>query len=151
MKSETGVSEHANRLSERVGVRRTTTTTRLYRGLKGSYDRARAIVPGASGVDFTDCPYTALSYATGRRGVLLVVEVNDGTARVSEEFWLNRGARRFMIWTSFADLVITEIPAKELRAQIRRRGIVTASNGDKAMILRAYIERRIKDVGTDRW
>lgn len=122
-----------------------TTTPRLYRGLKGPYDPTLAIVPGASGVDFTDCPFTALAYATDRRGVLLVVEVKDGTARVSEEFWLNRAAKRFMIWTAFSDLVIAQIPAKDLRAQIRRRGIVTASDEDKAMILRAYIERWLKD------
>jgi hypothetical protein len=151
VKGNPSLSACSTRLSDGVGTRRTITTPRLYRGLKGPYDPTRAIVQGASGVDFTDCPFTALSYATGRRGVLLVVDVNDGTARVSEEFWLNRGARRFMIWTSFADLVIAEMPAKELRAQIRRRGIVTASHEDKAMILGTYIERRIKDVGTDRW
>jgi hypothetical protein len=125
-------------------------TLRLYRGLKEPFDPSRAIVRGESGVDFTDCPYTAISYASGRRGVLLVVDVTDGAARVSQEFWLNDGARRFMIWTAFADLVVAEIPAKELRAQVRRRGIVTASDGRKAMILRAYIERRIEGAGGDR-
>ena len=83
-------------------------------------------------------------YATGRRGVVLVVDVNHGTTRVSEELWLNRAARRFMLWTAFADLVIAQIPAKELRAQIRRRGIVTAPDEDKAMILSAYVEHCIE-------
>jgi hypothetical protein len=104
MRSERGDSTRANRPLEHVAVRRTVTTPRLYRGLKGPYDPAHTLVPGASGVDFTDCPYTALAYATGHRGVVLVVEVNDATARVSEEFWLNRAARRFMIWAGFSDL-----------------------------------------------
>ena len=129
-----------------LGVR-----SRLYRGLNAAYDPTRAIGRGASGVDFTNCPLTALSYASGRRGVLLVVDVADATARVSEELWLYRGARRFMIWTSFADLVIAEIPAKELRAEIRRRGIVTVPDEEKAMILSAYIERRTTGGGIDRW
>lgn len=42
------------------------------------------------------------------------------------------------------DLVIAQIPAKELRAQIRRRGIVAAPDEDKAMILREYVEHRIE-------
>jgi len=128
--------------------RPTAARRRLYRGLKGPYDPARPTTVGASGVDFTDCPLTALRYADGRRGVVLVVEVEPGAARVSEELWLNQQAKRFMFWgRSFQDLVVAQIPAKELRAQIRRRGIVTASPPEKAMVLRRYIAERLRAFG----
>lgn len=129
-------------------ARATTTCRRLYRGLKGPYDPARTTVVGASGVDLTDCPLTALMYAVGRRGVVLVVDVEEGATRVSEEFWLNQEARRFMFWgSSFKDLVIAQIPAKELRAQVQRRGIVAASAPEKAMVLRRYIADRLRVSG----
>ena len=51
----------------------------------------------------------------------------------------------FMTWTTFSDLVIAQIPAKNLRAQVRRRGFVTASDEDKTMILRAHVARWPKD------
>jgi hypothetical protein len=80
--------------------RATTTCRRLYRGLKGPYDPARTTVVGASGVDFTDRPLAALMYADGRGGVVLVVDVEKGATRVSEELRLNQEARRFMFWGS---------------------------------------------------
>ena len=127
------------------------TCRRLYRGLKQPYDPARTTVIGASGVDFTDCPLTALMYAVGRRGTVLVVDVDEGTARVTEELWLNQGAKRFMFWgSSFKDHVIAQIPATELRAQIRRRGIVTASPPEKALILQRYIASRLQASGATR-
>jgi hypothetical protein len=123
----------------------TTACRRLYRGLKEPYDPTRPAAVGASGVDFTDCPLTALMYAHGRRGVVLVVDVEPDAARVSEELWLNQEAKRFMFWgSSFKDLVVAQIPAKELRAQVRRRGIVTASPPEKAMVLRRYIADRLR-------
>ncbi|MBK6463385.1 MAG: hypothetical protein IPF92_20610 [Myxococcales bacterium] len=127
------------------------TLLRLYRGLKGPYDPARAIVAGSSGVDFTDCPLTALLYAHGPRGVVLVVDVEPGDARVTEELWLGQEARRFMFWgRSFAAAVTAEIPAKELRAQLRKRGIVTASPPDRANVLRWYIADRLRTSGAIR-
>ncbi len=72
------------------------------------------------------------------------------SVRANEQFRLNHAARRFMIWTAFSDLVIAQIPAKELRAQVRRRGIVTASDADKAMVLRAYIERLLTNADSAR-
>lgn len=49
---------------------------RLYRGLKEPY-RPEKVTPSPGqpvvGTDFTDCPRTALRYAEGRRGVVLVV------------------------------------------------------------------------------
>jgi hypothetical protein len=49
---------------------------RLYRGLSraykpGPFDKVQAM----QGTNFTDCPMAALTYARGRHGVLLVVDV----------------------------------------------------------------------------
>ncbi|MBN2193310.1 MAG: hypothetical protein JW751_10885, partial [Polyangiaceae bacterium] len=45
----------------------------LYRGLTLPYDANHASRCG-DGTDFTDCPYTALLYAKGPKGVVLVVD-----------------------------------------------------------------------------
>ncbi len=94
------------------------------------------------GTDFTDCPFTALAYATGRKGTVLVLDVPDDHRRLREELWLHKTANRFMIWGDFEPLVIHQIPAKELRAEVRRKGVVTLPEGDKSMILRRHIDRR---------
>ena len=121
--------------------------TRLFRGLKRPYDSALTGTDRTSNTDFTDCPFTALRYATGARGVVLVVDVAKGAARFSEELWLDRGAKRFMIWGAFEKCIVAEVLAKELRAQVRRRGVVTASDGMKASILRQYIADHLRDRG----
>lgn len=115
---------------------------RLYRGLKEPYDSARVSGVRHAGTDFTDCPYTALLYATSVKGTLLVLDVPKGEARVSEELWLDRRAKRFMFWGAFDRFIVTQIPAKELRVQVRRKGIVTASDEEKAMVLRRYLRDR---------
>ena len=112
---------------------------RLYRGLTRPYDPSRVRRDRVGGTDFTDCPYTALGYATGPKGIVQVVDVGVGASRVTEELWLNQGAKRFMLWGGFDDLIIGEIPAKELRAQVRQRGIITSSDTDKARVLRRYV------------
>jgi hypothetical protein len=112
---------------------------RLYRGLTRPYDPTRVRRDRRSGTDFTNCPYTALGYATGPKGIVQVVDVAVGVRRVTEEFWFNDGAKRFMVWGAFDDLIVAAIPAKELRAQVRQRGIITSSDADKARVLRRYI------------
>lgn len=119
---------------------------RLYRGLKEPFDPARVSTARANGTDFTDCAFTALAYATGRKGVVLVLDVPDDHRNLHEALWLHRTAKRFMIWGGFEPFVVHEIPAKELRAEVRRKGIVTLPDVDKSMILRRHIERR----GVDR-
>ena len=62
---------------------------RLYRGLKAPY-RPEQVGGAASyfGTDFTDCPYTALRYAAGRRGEVLVLDVGPASGvRITEEVW----------------------------------------------------------------
>jgi hypothetical protein len=119
---------------------------RLYRGLKKPYDPDRGRRDRASGTDFTDCPYTALSYATGPKGTVLVLDVPEGAPRVSEELWLNPNAKRFMIWGGFDELIVAQLAAKDLRAQVRQKGIITASDEYKAHVLRSYVEDRRREM-----
>jgi hypothetical protein len=56
--------------------------------------------------DFTDCPHTALLYARGKRGVVLVVDIPADTTRVTEELWLAGPARRLMIWGEFDRFIV---------------------------------------------
>lgn len=116
---------------------------RMYRGLKEPYDPTRGTTDRLFSTDFTDCPYTALRYATGRRGVVLVVDVPDGAARVSEELWIGPKAKRLMFWGRFHDFILAELPAKELRAEVRRKGIVTLGDEDKSLVLGNYIRERL--------
>ena len=70
---------------------------RIYGGLQQPYDPERVAPDRLSGADFTDCPYTALVYATGRRSVVLVLDVPqeaEDSAHLSEERWLGRKATR---------------------------------------------------------
>lgn len=117
---------------------------RLYRGLTRPYDRARVQPARSGGTDFTDCPFTALRYATGRRGVVLVLDVPEGHRRVSEELWMVSSARRFMFWGAFDELLVAELAAKELRAHVRRKGVAAASDEYKAAVLRRAIKERLQ-------
>ncbi len=119
---------------------------RLYRGLKNRY-RPDAVGEGQAkffGTDFTDCPLTALDFARSRQGVLLVLDVSEADdVRVSEELWPQDGPRRLMVWGKFDRFLVAEIPAKELRAQIRGKGIVTQPREYKSALLADYIDRRV--------
>ena len=118
---------------------------RIYRGLSKPY-RAEAVGTGQGpvfGTDFTDCPLTALSFARGSRGVVIVLDIHaSGAPRVSEELWSlsGSGPRRLMVWGRFDAHIAAIIPAKELRARIRVRGIAGSSNEWKAIILREFID-----------
>ena len=134
---------------------------RLYRGLSKKYrseqvGRTPEGIP--TGTDFSDCPYLALKFGRGTRGWILVLDVsseffadseNCTRFRVTEELYSfdGTGPKRFMVWGKFDDLLVAEIPAKELRAQVRRKGIVTLPDKDKSQILEDYIEQRIHEGG----
>ncbi|MBK7402691.1 MAG: hypothetical protein IPJ34_42305 [Myxococcales bacterium] len=115
---------------------------RLYRGLKEPFEPTRRSTESGDGADFTDCPLTALGYATGRKGMVLVLDVPDGHRRLREELWLHRTAKRFMISGSYESFVVHQIPAKELRAEVRRKGNGTLPDSDKSIILGWYVARR---------
>jgi hypothetical protein len=117
---------------------------RLYRGLKETYK------PGyrpdrPTGVDFTDNPYVATLYATGRIGQVLVLDVPDdlATVRVTNAFWFDRRARRLIVWGEFDDFIVAMIPAKELRKVARTKGVAGASEDYKAIVLKNAIERAL--------
>jgi hypothetical protein len=114
---------------------------RLFRGLAQSFDPSRLPTSANAATDFTDCPLTALGYATTPNGVLLVVDVADGAAEVTEELWLRERAKRFNFWGSFASFVVHEIPAKSLRSELRRKGIGSLPDVDKREVLRRFIDR----------
>jgi hypothetical protein len=120
---------------------------RLYRGLKGPYrpDQVRSRAKQTGGTDFTDCPFTALSYAAGRRGTVLVVDVPDDVdpTRITEEAWFVDSARRFMVWGAFDRWLVAVMPAKELRAEVRRKGIAGQPPAAKGEVLRMALERRL--------
>ncbi len=129
--------------------------TRLYRGL------SRAYRPGQvdekellHGTNFTDCPMAALAYARGPNGVLLVVDVpEDAEIRMSDAIWSFDGSRprRVMLWGfPFDPYIVAEIPAKELRAQIRKKGVRTLPDSEKGRILARYLEQRISGTLTNR-
>jgi len=112
---------------------------RLYRGLTRSYDPRLVNTDRRSGTNFTDCPFAALSYAVGTKGVILIVDAPEDSPRITEEMWLNTAAKRHMIHGAFDDLLVGQFLAKDLRARLRRKGIVNASNQEKTVILRRHV------------
>lgn len=124
---------------------------RLYRGLKTAYRPEKVLStsdPYPAGTDFTDCPYTALRYASTPRGVVIVLEVPPtATGKVSEELWPNDEARRLMVWGRFDAFIARVIPAKELRAQLRKRGIAGLDHRSKAIVLADYVDEVLRENG----
>lgn len=116
---------------------------RLYRGLTETYDPDRP-PRDQSGTDFTDCPLAALSYAKGSKGVVLVIGVDTSDKRVHEGLWVGPKIKRYLV-RKYQDFVVAVIPAKELRAQIRRKGVASTTDDYKAEVLRAYIEQRVNE------
>ena len=128
--------------------------TRLYRGLSrayrlGPFDKVQAM----QGTNFTDCPMAALTYARGRNGVLLVVDLPEDTdVHRSEAMWFSDGPgpKRIMLWGApFDPYIVAEIPAKELRAEVRKKGVRALSDSEKSRILVSYLERRISGTSND--
>jgi hypothetical protein len=132
--------------------------TRIFRGLSKKYksEEVGKRQPGPLvATDFTDCPYTALQYARGANGMVLVLDIPpealDGhssqSIRVSKEFWLVNagGPERYMVWGRFDDILLAEIPAKLLRAEIRRKGVRGQSEQFKKSVLKQFIEKYLHD------
>jgi hypothetical protein len=123
---------------------------RLYRGLKNPYRPERVDpIRQTGGTDFTDCPAVALRYAQGSRAAVLVVDIDPGehlaSARLTQEFWFVRDAKRFMLWGRFDQFITAIIPAKDLRTELRLRGLRNALDDAKAPLLRAFIDRELRD------
>jgi hypothetical protein len=130
---------------------------RLYRGLTKKY-RPDGVGQGAqgmmSGTNFTDCPYAALQFGRGARGTTLILDVPDdatavrdlGLRSVTKALWPldGSGPGRFVVWGRFDDLLVAEIPAKDLRAQVRRKGVAAMPADAKSRILADFVERWIR-------
>ena len=125
-----------------------TPTMRLYRGMTRPYrvewlDKEKLLM----GTDFTDCPLSALQYARGRNGVLIVVDIPEGSKiKISEALWSldGSGPKRYLLHGEFFEpYIVGQIPAKELRAEIRKKGMGALTEGDKSRILAWYLDRRI--------
>ena len=118
---------------------------RLYRGLKKPYQSDKVNRTDLTGADFTDCPYTALLYAPGSRGVVLVLDVSDEEmeTKVTEELWLGVPAKRFVVWGKFDSFITGVLPAKDLRAVIGRKGVAATDADYKAELLKREIRDRL--------
>jgi len=134
--------------------RRKGAVTRLYRGLSRTYrpgqlDREKLL----QGTNFTDCPMAALAYARGRNGVLLVVDVPENAEIiVSQAIWSldGSGPKRYMLrGGSFDAYIVAQIPAKELRAEVRKKGVRALPETAKSRILVGYLEKRISGASFD--
>lgn len=122
--------------------------TRLYRGLSRPYRPEQVDTKELlHGTNFTDCPMAALAYAPGRNGVLLIVDVpDDAEVGMSDAIWSldGSGPSRVMLWgCPFDPYIVAEVPAKELRAEVRKRVVITLPDSEKGRILVRYLEQRI--------
>ena len=128
--------------------------TRLYRGLSRSYRPGQVDKKDLfHGTNFTDCPLAALLYAQGRNGVLLVVDVpEDAESRMSDALWSldGSGPRRVMLrGCPFDPYIVAEVPAKELRAEVRKKGVRALPDSVKSRILVRHLEQRISGTPAD--
>ncbi len=85
---------------------------------------------------------------------MLVVAIPPGAGpRVSEELWLpdGSGPRRFMVWGRFDEFIVAEILAKELRAVIRKKGVVTQTPDAKSRLLAMHIKMRLNGEQGSPW
>lgn len=125
---------------------------RLYRGLSEPYkpekvtERSGAAL--GNGANFTDCPYAALAYAKSGRGVLVVLDVPpEQENRVSEQLWLRDDAKRLMIWGRFDAFLTAALPAKELRAELKKLGMskFSVKDSQRSWVLGQIVERRLDE------
>lgn len=108
---------------------------RLYRGLKGKYNPKRVAVGiDTAGTNFTDCPHAALGYASGRHGVVLVLDVPEHEHhRFLPAMWGidDTGPQRMVTFGRFDQHIVAQLAGKDLRALLRGPGMSTVSNESK--------------------
>jgi len=122
---------------------------RLYRGLKEPY-RSDRRPDQLEEINFTDCPYTAMLYAVGRRGQVLALDVPDEVAevRIRKQLWLNDKAERLMMGGRFDHYIVAILPAKELRARVRAKGKAAMPDGYRSDLLRWAIDEALRQAPT---
>lgn len=124
---------------------------RLYRGMRKAYTPSKVSTSKfRDGTDFSDCPAAAMCYAQGSRGVLLVLDVPaeamEPGGGVTEELWGldDDGPKRFMVWGRFDEWLVATYAAKDLRAQLRERGLRNASHDDKSVTLKHLVREDLR-------
>ncbi len=60
---------------------------------------------------------------------------------------IGAGPKRLMVWGRFDEFIVAEIPAKELRKHVRRKGVVAAGDDYKASVLVQAVEEWIATDG----
>ena len=83
-----------------------------------------------------------MSYAAGAKGAVMAIDINTTGKHVSEGLWVGPKIKRYLV-RQYQDFVVAVIPAKELRVQIRGKGVASTTDEYKAEVLRAYVEPRI--------
>lgn len=107
--------------------------TRQYKPLKLGLRELK--VDAAS--SFTDCPYIALELARGAKGVVLVIDGPPQSEElVHEAICLRTNAKRFIVDGSFDDFVVATLPAKDLRAEVKRMAMSKFSVTDASLLRR---------------
>jgi hypothetical protein len=89
--------------------------------------------------DFTDCPFTALGYAQGRNGVVLVADLPED--RAHEALWPDSEAKRYSVLGRFDRFLAGIVQAKELRMTLRREHVTTRPRLVRASVLAIYIDQ----------
>ncbi len=130
------------------------TRVRLYRGQPVRH-RAGDHAEFPDGQNFTDCPYAALAYARGTRGVVLVLDLpaEDGPP-VYECLWSldGTGPRRFAVHGLYDEWIVAQVPAKALRAALRGGGRGSLPDTEKSWLLVREIKWRAEALGeSDRY
>ena len=70
-----------------------------------------------------------------------------GPPRVTEEVWPGRKAKRLMVWGTFDTYVAGLIQAKELRVEVRRRGMAALGDEGRSRVLRRRIDELLATAG----
>jgi len=52
-----------------------------------------------------------------------------------------------MVWGKFDDFVVAAIPAKDLRAHVRRKGVISSSDSHKAFVVERAVREWIATAG----
>ena len=79
---------------------------RLYRGLRAPFEPERVSKDCRTRSYCTNSPLMVLKYAKGRKGEVLVLEVELGSPRFPEESWAGAHVRDYVFSGGYEDLVV---------------------------------------------
>jgi hypothetical protein len=80
----------------------------------------------------------------------LVLDIPEEMAevRVRKQFWLDDKAERLMVWGRFDDYIAAILPAKELRARVRAKGMAAMPDSYKSDVLKGAIDEALRQAPT---